>query len=269
MIECFVSYAEMAADAIEWARSEAFDGVAAVIGVPRSGVVPASIVGLHRNIHVLRLEALKRPIVVSPIRRGGRKLPPGPVMVMEDTVRSGRTIADLRAKLGRATRCGRPIIYGSLYAREESRQSVDRFHRLIPRRSVFQWNWQHVKSMQHTMIDMDGVLYPDEAEADEDARPLFVPTYTPRAVVTGRGEHLAAYTRAWLGKHGIKCPLHMMPSDPEKREALGGPAGFKATIYAADDEAQLFVESDKTQARTIAGLAKKPVLCTQTWKLYR
>src|SRR5690606_22225355 len=119
----------------------------------------------------------------APIRRGQRALPGGEVMVVEDTVRSGRTIADLQRRLGKRTRCGRRIVYGALYAREESRQSVERYHRLIPRRSVFAWNWQHVKAMQHTMLDMDGVLYPDEAEANADARPLFVPTYTPRAVV--------------------------------------------------------------------------------------
>ncbi|MEO8466246.1 MAG: phosphoribosyltransferase [Gammaproteobacteria bacterium] len=270
LIECFVSYAQMVADATAWARSGDFDDIAAVIGVPRSGAVPASIIALHRNVHVLQLADLSRPIAAPAIRRGGRELPAGPVMVIEDTVRSGKTVTALRRRLGAHTKCGRDIVYGSLYVRETSKHVVDRSGVVIPRYSVFQWNWQHVSGMGSMLLDMDGVLYPESLPADSPAaRPLFVPTFQPRAVVTGRGDHLRPETHAWLRRYGISCPVHMMPSRPLDRELLGGPAGFKAGVYSKDDEAQLFVESDWSQARAIAGLSGKPVLCTENWKLYR
>lgn len=260
----------MIADAVAWARSAVFDGVAAIVPLPRSGTLPASVIALHRNIHVLNLGDIGKRISVPPLRRGGKEFPAGPVVVLDDTVRSGKTIMRLRQQLGSRAACGRQILYAALYVRSSSRASVDLFGEIIPLHSVFAWNWQHVKEMRHYMLDMDGVLYPDQESARSgDARPLFVPSYPIRAIVTGRGLHLKDRTVRWLKHHGIGYrSLHMMPSDQAARREMGGVIEFKAAHYAADADARMFVESHREQARPIAARAGKPVLCTENWKLY-
>ena len=259
----------MTKDAQEWASSGALNDIAAIAAVPRSGLLPASVIALHSNTHLVQLESLQGEVSASRLRRGDKELPNGPVLVLDDTARSGRTLSALKAKIGRKTACGRDLIYAALYVRESCIRSVDRYGYVIPMSSVFAWNWRHVKEMSHYMLDMDGVLFPDAAEANENPSPIFRPTYPVRAIVTGRGEHLREHTERWLSEHEIKFySLHMMPSSPVERDGLGGPAGFKALKYARDPEARLFVESDVGQAKAISTASGKPVLCTQNWELY-
>lgn len=276
-IERFITYQQMVKDAEAWAASDQFDDVAAVAGVPRSGCIVAGIIAAYRNLHVLTLEEIERgDIFPAPLRRGNKEFPEGKIAVIEDTVRAGRSIKSVKKRIGQIAKYSNPeipqreIIYGSLYVRNYSLQHVDIFGHVIPRWSTFQWNWRHDKLMKYALLDMDGVLHPDNVSADSDARPLFIPTVPIRAIVTGRGEHLRDITEAWLDEWNIQYrKLFMAPSGGTERNEVGGPHGFKAMIYSRDTEARLFIESDIRQAKYICGETKRPVLCTHNWKLYK
>jgi hypothetical protein len=273
----FISYGRMAIDAANWAMSPDFDGVAAVVGIPRSGSLVAHVVALQRNMHLLDYQdiAARKPIKAAVIRRGERALKDGPVVVIDDTIRTGKTLHAVRAKLGRKTACGRDIRYGALYHRggeTEKVQAPDHQFRKIQRFSLYGWNWAHTKAMTKMILDLDGVLCANGLSPSKEwatARPLVVPTYPCRAIVTGRRECYRELTEAWLAQSGIKYgSLLMMPTDKDEHAKNGGVVGHKAMALKSDADAVAMIESDEWQAVEIAKKAGKPVLCTQSWKVF-
>jgi uncharacterized HAD superfamily protein len=82
-------------------------------------------------------------------------------------------------------------------------------------------------------------------------------------------EKYRGQTEQWLIDHNISYgQLHLidLPSAAE-RQRLGTHASHKAKIYK-DTNAILFYESDLKQAREIAQLSGKPVLCIADMALY-
>jgi uncharacterized HAD superfamily protein len=86
--------------------------------------------------------------------------------------------------------------------------------------------------------------------------------------VTCRLEKYRALTEQWLQKHGVQYGQLFMMNLPSKeaRVASGSRASFKAQVYRTT-QALLFVESSVGQARDIARLANRPVLCTDTQQM--
>jgi len=75
-----------------------------------------------------------------------------------------------------------------------------------------------------------------------------------RRVVTARLEKYREPTADWLARHGICFDELVMIDLPDaaERRRRGGLGRFKAAVYAGDAEAELFIESNSEQARTIA-----------------
>jgi len=94
-----------------------------------------------------------------------------------------------------------------------------------------------------------------------------------QAVVTSRIEKYREATEEWLKRHGVRYnALVMHPAKtPEQRRQMGDHAERKARVYAKgfkSKETMLFIESDEKQAKKIAELTKKPVLCTDLMKMF-
>ena len=128
---------------------------------------------------------------------------------------------------------------------------------------------------------MDGVLCvdPDPEENDDGpkylnfiktAAPLYIPSYKIRAIVTSRLVKYRAATEAWLRENGGQYAALVMLDLPtaEERRSQNCHATFKADAYKKRTETTLFVESEERQAKEIAFLTGKKVLCLATDELY-
>ena len=124
---------------------------------------------------------------------------------------------------------------------------------------------------EHFLFDMDGVICEDCPCEDSDekryadflanAKPLYLPKFKVRKIVTARLERYRKQTMQWLKKHGVEYgELCMMPAETrEEREQIGF-GTWKALKYMEDRGARLFIESDAMQALEINRLSKRPVL---------
>lgn len=273
----FRSFDDLCLDLQDW--SDRLPPISAVCGVPRSGVIVASVLSTLLNVPLLGLEALQADC--QPARPSRSKpLPPraGKILVVDDSLWSGGTMSEVIQSFGTDVRSR--LLFGAVYANAKHTDKLDVFgFGLNSINHSFAWNYLRDMHARSTLTDMDGVLcadWPGEVNDEdavryadflENAAPRIQPIFPVLGIVTGRVAIHRAATEAWLARHSVRHHGLHMPF-PELASRAGACVGTeKAKIYAVTTEATLFVESDARQAMVIATKARKPVLCTDTLEL--
>ena len=234
--------------------------VAAVVGIPESGRLPAALLALQAGRPALEFEAL----LAGPA-------PAGAVLLVDDVALSGATMAAARARI--ADRHPGLVVHRlAVFCRPTAEAAVDLALAAVPADPVLEWSLFRSPVVARTCFDLDGIFCGDcPAEDDDDgpryrrfletAPPQVVPRGRLRTLVTARLEKYRPETEAWLARHGIaygRLEMLDLASEAERRRTR--PQGrFKAAAFAADPGAALFVESESWQAREIARAAGKPV----------
>lgn len=262
-----------------------------VIGIPRSGIIAASIITEFLNVPLIDLDSF----VFGASPTGGRRLryrsesgrDVQRVLVVDDTIYNGTANKGARQKL-QPFEGKYEFIYLAVYqegrcddidiALEDVRRFTNGFTQIV----LYEWNilQHHEDVMGRFLFDMDGVFCvdpPDERDTAayikyiKDATPLFLPTATIGEIVTFRLEANRGITRDWLAGHGIKYrTLTMFPAQTwdERHKSGISPARFKSDIYRMRLNARLFIESEEWQAKEIFRLTRRPVYCVTTNELY-
>ena len=274
----FVTWAELHHDVAVFA-SRYRGKIDAVVGIPRSGSLIASLIALHLNIPCDTAQALDdewlngfNDLVVSE----GKQCR---VLVVDDSVLTGETMAEvINHELSDQFVV---VAYAALYA---SREFVDNlkwrehdfefaYYRFVDSPRLFAWNWSHANHSASVMVDFDGILCRDPTAREDDVSgyvaelrivpSLYLPTWPIRSIVTHRLEQHREIATAWLDAHEVAWgKLIMRPeSSCVERRAAGQDGTWKGEQYHADPEALLFVESDPRQAERIAAVSHKPVYC--------
>jgi orotate phosphoribosyltransferase len=254
------------------------------VGIPRSGMLAASLLALHLNLPLTDVEGLIE----------GRVLQPGPrytgavtglldeaadVLVVDDSVLFGRQVQAVKERIGAA---GLPhsVRYAALYPAPGSEHHLHFFFETVETPRCFEWNLMHHPwVLSKTCMDIDGVLCRDPTPAENDDGPeyqrflqgadrRYLPSAPVRWLVTSRLEKYRSATEAWLTAHGVEYEelLMMDYADMAARRAANAYAPFKAEIYERTG-AILFVESSAKLAPEIARLSGKSVFCTETRKM--
>ncbi len=256
-----------------------------VAGVPRSGLLAATLVSLHLNLPLTDIEGLcegrrfetgKRPLRGDSSSRMNADEPH--VLVVDDCISKGTELAKVKERLANAGIAGR-MTYLVVYAFPDRPEAADIVLEVVPRPMVFEWSFIHSAMLQHACVDIDGVLCVDPtAEEDDDgaryrtfleaAQPLMVPTVFVGALVTARLEKYRPETEAWLAKHGVQYGQLLMMDYPTPEARQGKQAKFKAEAFRATG-ASVFVESDARLANEIAQLSGKPAIAFGTNELYK
>ena len=256
-----------------------------VVGVPRSGMLPGTMIALARNLPLADIDAFAEGRVLptgSTRREAGHAVPRGfsHVLVIDDSCRTGASMREARAKLagiGETTR----VTFAAVYGIEGQAADADFIFAAVPEPRVFEWNVLHHPIVSRACFDIDGVLCVDpKPEQNDDgqaylnflaaAEPLHLPRREIAMLVTSRLEKYREQTESWLARHGIRYrELRMLDvPDAATRRRLGLHASFKAEVYRQSDCA-LFIESELHQARQIAKLSGKPALSLQGPEMVR
>lgn len=253
-----------------------------IVAIPRSGLVPASMIALHMNIPLTDLQGLYDGRLFG---SGHRKMrsrqgisadEPLNVLIVDDSVGTGAQLREIRAELARRALPHRiQIAVG--YATPVGAPLVDFYSKQLPMgRHFFAWNVMHHNAIKTWCVDIDGVLCRDcTVEEDDESvnyarfletvEPLFLPTAKVGWLVTGRLERHRSATEAWLKRYNVSYDhLVMHPAKTNaERKASGGGGRFKGAFYRTA-EAGLFIESSPWEAEDIARISSKPVLCMET-----
>ena len=268
------SYADLA-DAVVRNGHRVPADIDLVVGIPRSGIFPASILAMQLNLPFQELEAYLNdcPLMVGRTAKAtiGTEGNFSKVLVVDDSVASGQSARDVRARLN-AERPDVEFVFLAVYGSTTHSAEVEIILEVVELPRIFQWNLMRHARLADACFDIDGVLCHDPDQIDNDdgenyvrflkeARPLLRSKTRIKHLVTSRLEKYRPQTEQWLEKHGVEYEkLWMLDLETaEERRRQGAHGSFKAKVYS-ETGAGLFVESESRQAQQIANISKKPVL---------
>lgn len=259
------------------------DSVDAIVGVARSGLLPAAAVATQLH---LPLFSLSPRCGVSDLGTGGRgraleiRQHPKLVAIVDDSVYGGIAMSEA-VKIARERFPYSEILRVAVYVRPEAAQSVDLIGRLAPAPHLFEWNLFNCNQAQNVALDFDGVLCEDwvgdeESEGDRyenhvlAARPLHLPRRSEiPLIVSARLERYRRSTEVWLNRWKIKVNRLVLGdwATAAERKARFRAGEFKGLEYKKS-RCSLFVESCERQAEEIFDVARRPVLALSTGKVF-
>lgn len=280
----YMSFAEMSEKVRAGACSLPSD-IDLIVGIPRSGMIPAYLLGLYRNVGVIDLPSF---LAGQKPEHGARSLRAGEgvddkassILLVDDSVYSGSAIRKALARIvssgfsGKITTC-------AVVVEPSQCDSVDLHFSTMPFPRFFEWNaFHHQYIIESSCMDMDGVLCVDPLPEQNDDGPRYRhfletaavkcrPTGRIGSIVSARLEKYRDLTAWWLRRNHIEYGrLHLLDvAAARERRRLNAHAAFKAQIYA-NTGSFIFFESDPHQAVDIARLANKPVLCVESMKMH-
>ena len=252
-----------------------------VVGIPRSGMIPAYMLGLRLNLPVIDLEGFlngNEPV-------GGTRLEVtdlsavNNILVVDDSIRFGGQLLKVKEKLQQKPTYN----YGfcTPFATTENKHLVDYSFELIDKPRIFQWNIMHSWIYEQSCVDIDGVLCDDPKEEENDDgekylkfllnAPLkYKPSSNVHTLVTNRLEKYRPQTEQWLHRQGIKFKELLMLDLPDRatRVRMGNYGAFKAEVYQSRKDTLLFIESDLNQANRINLLSGRAVFCVDEMRFF-
>lgn len=270
----FVSYKQLVDDIKDWCKYLPKD-ICYVIGIPRSGMIVASIIAEQLNTKLGYFDKTKNKVIIMPsgITREIKELS-GRILIVDDSINSGNSLSIVK------NICKDNVLYGAVYYTKESENMIDYKYKLMEHPRLFEWNLFHSGIIGRSCVDIDGFLCDNPIESQNDdsynyrkfiaeTHCRIVPTYTIGYLVTCRLEKYRDDTIKWLDRNGIKYNSLIMMNykTMEERQKMGNYAQYKANVYCKSN-AVLFIESSIHQAMEIARISKKPVLCTDNMTLY-
>ena len=255
-----------------------------IVGIPRSGMIPAYMLGLMLSKQVCSLyeflnEDFKTNTTVRVKFSGEIKN----VLIIDDSILSGNAYTKAKdlikqSKLDKLYN----ITYCAIYYKDDNyKKFIDIALEKVNSPRIFQWNYLNHCFLQDAAFDIDGVLCKDPLPQENDdgekyknfllnAKPLFIPQYKIPYIITSRLEKYRKETEEWLKNNNVKYDHLIMLNGytAEERKKLNLHAKFKAEQYKKLKDIQLFIESDKRQAEEISKLTGKLCFCASTDELF-
>jgi len=273
------SYEDLTKDTLAFA--EELGKYDMIVGVPRSGMLPASIIALRWNVMLASLDADGLLCILnSGSRRELKKV--NTILVVDDSVNHGQSLRLIKKIIeDKNVFPDKAIDYVAIYGRSDKGLEF-KYYEDVPQGRMFQWNWlYHKELLLKSCWDIDGCLCrkptPEENDDGEKYRdfilntePKFIPTHPVGAIVTSRLEKFRPETEEWLKKNGVKYDNLIMLNYPTAhvRRRMGHHGLHKAEVYQRTN-AVLFVEDEEWQAKQIVEMTGRPVLCVTNWRLMK
>lgn len=246
-----------------------------VVGIPRSGMIPAYMIALLLDLDCIDLAAwvanapLKRGITRSQRHRLTHPHEAQRVLLVDDSILSGRSLRRELEALPEPLR--RRATTLAVYSSRPMRRDVDIVLHYLPHPRVFEWNVYHHPMIARAGMSLEGVIGPMQETplvAGEAVPALLVPSETIRLLVSSRPESSRDSVERWLSGAGVKYASLTMIGDMAQRANPSALAQAKADIYARSD-ARLYYEADAAQARLMMKQSGKPVFCVATNEMLR
>jgi uncharacterized HAD superfamily protein/hypoxanthine phosphoribosyltransferase len=251
-----------------------------IVGVPRSGMLPANLLSLYLNRpytdihsflngHIYKAGARSKFFDIAEFKK---------ILVVDDSVASGSAMLECKESLKHLSDKF-DIKYCAVYVIPGKEKTVDYFFEVVPLPRYFQWNILNHTTLEKACFDIDGVLCADPLPEQNDdgekytdfilnAPPLFIPGSKIGTIVTSRLEKYRKETEIWLKNNNVKYNDLVMLDLPDMaaRQRANNHGVHKAKAYMSKPYV-LFIESDYGQAQEINRLSKKPVLCTENFEM--
>jgi len=251
-----------------------------IVGIPRSGMLPANLLALYLNKPYTDLNSFLNGHIYKAGARGQffdikdfKK-----ILVVDDSIASGSAILKCKESL-KDYGDDFSISYCAIYVIPGKEKMVDYYFEAVPLPRYFQWNIFNHTTLEKACFDIDGVLCIDPSEDQNDdgpkyidfilnAPPLYIPGSKIGTIVTSRLEKFRPQTETWLKNNNVKYNKLVMLDLPNKeaRQKANSHGAHKANTYK-ESQYILFIESSLSQSVEINKITKKPVLCTENFEM--
>lgn len=260
-----------------------------IVGVPRSGMIPAMMLALYMNTQATSLDMLLLGRVYScGMYRMNRNTTEElnqfkHILIIDDTYCSGRAMEKVHKQVQESDILQSfkgKISYAAVYVTPDNEDKLDYAFDVCPLPRLFQWNIFNHSVNSQACFDIDGVVCRDpssEENDDGEKYKKFIHTVRHRIgtihqisrFVSSRLEKYRKDTEEWLHQSGYKFNELILLNLPNKEERmrLGCHGSFKAEIYEKGPET-LFYESEQKQAIEIAQRTGKDVFCTESMTIF-
>lgn len=253
-----------------------------IVGVPRSGMLPANLLSLYLNRPYTDIDSFLNGHIYKAGARSqffeGGDGEHKKVLVVDDSIASGSAMLECKEKLKHLEEKFN-LKYCAIFIIPGKEKMVDYFFEIVPLPRYFQWNVLNHTTLEKACFDIDGVLCEDPSPEQNDdgekyidfilnAPPLFIPGAKIGTIVTSRLEKYRKETEIWLAAQNIKYNDLIMLDLPDMaaRQKANNHGGHKAKAYMSKPYV-LFIESEYNQAVEINRISKKPVLCTANFEM--
>lgn len=251
-----------------------------VVGIPRSGMLPASMIAMWLNVPIYFLDPQNNLLPMSGATKfGGIRMldykgSNGSLLVVDDTVYAGTAMKNI------GPRFLEDVYFAAVYVKPEAKEFVDFYAKELPPPHLLEWNLFNCTYIEQALLDFDGIFCPnvphgvcqDEQKYIDYIKnvkpfPHRIPKTSCKGIVTARLEKYRDITEWWLKKHGINYGfLKMYPTEDEaKRDKnhIEESSTFKANVFLESYQAKFFIESDRSEAIRIRKKSGKLVICPE------
>ena len=142
-----------------------------VVGIPRSGMIPAYMIGLLLSKQVCSLyEFISESFKSEATYRVKFNKEVKNIIIVDDSISSGRAITDTKNLIAKNDLDKKyNITYVAIYYKEESyKQFIDIGFEKVSRPRLFQWNYLNHTFLEDAAFDIDGVLCYDPLPEEND-----------------------------------------------------------------------------------------------------
>ena len=250
-----------------------------ILGIPRSGMFPASMIAMWLNLPLYFLDPQNNLVPMSGASKFGgirmmeHKPLTGRLLVVDDTVYAGTAIKNFKSRFLE------DVYFAATYVKPEAKDLVDFYAKELPPPHLLEWNLFNCTYIQQALLDFDGILCPNvpfEILEDEEkhkewlsnVKPFYhrLPKFKCKGIVTARFERYRDITENWLARHNVKYErLIMMPNEMEEdrlRDHVETSSTYKAKHFVESD-AKFFIESEVPEAIRIRKKSGKLVICPE------
>lgn len=252
-----------------------------VVGIPRSGMLPANLIALYLNKPFTDIDSFVDGRIYSSGERTkfSGEYKSGKILIVDDSIAKGVAHNKAKDKIKQNPELSNlNIIWAVVYASEEGADQIDIYCEITGLYRVFEWNlFHHPHFINKCCCDIDGVLClnppidddgPLYTEFISNAPVLYKPTRKIDTLISCRLEKYRSITEEWLKDNGIEYNQLIMLNfkTKEERIAWGKHGEYKGELYKKSSNV-LFIESSLAEAKDILRVSGKPVFCTETFEM--
>lgn len=275
----FKSYTDLSNDIKKNLTSISQENFDLIVGIPRSGMIPAYMISAYLNVDCTDLDSfinnnkLQRGITRTTKASLSYPHDAKKVLIIDDSVYSGKSMKLALDKIGNELSLKVKTL--AIYAHTNNTDYTDYCFEKLDGKKLFEWGIFHNNIISNCCFDIDGVLcrdpLPEEDKEEssylnfiENAEPLFLPTGKVHSLVTNRLEKYREMTEKWLKKHHVEYDnlIMIQVSNKEDKNRIDPSIDNKAKYYKKTNT-ELFIESSIEQAEKIAVFSGKPVYCIE------
>lgn len=245
-----------------------------IVGIPRSGLIPASILATHIGVPLYSMSKDEGLVLLNNgstrFSSPKKERDTGITLIVEDSCATGRSIFKFRKLFADDN-----IKFASVYTTKKCAPQLDYYAKILPLPHWFEWNLfgnDLLIATYNISTDMDGILCHDCPVEDDDdgdryikwmnsVKPLYCPASKINNIVTARLEKYRKPTEEWLKKHNVSYKKLIMGPWKNNVERSKACIGTWKAEKINEEKVYLFFESDWHQTQIISSKYGGGVIC--------